>query len=104
MNAIALAGGIALLVFLIDRLRRINWKTSKPEYVALYLGQTLWALGIMLEASRDQIEIYQLGAVSSTLIWLYLTRSAWSLSGNGPPDHVSSAPMPLGKPEPPTLP
>lgn len=99
MNILALSLGSLLFVFLMDRMRRINWLTTKTEYVSLYLAQSLWSLGIVLEALRGRIEMYQLGALIASLIWIHLTRTSWKENKDGPPGHVQSARGDLGPPE-----
>lgn len=99
---IAFGLGLLLAFMLYDRMRLISWRTTKPEFVSLYLAQALWNLGILLDASRGiadtgaGIEFYQLAAIVATLIWVHLTRKGWK---EGPPEHTKTAPAPLGPPE-----
>lgn len=83
MNTIAmLLGALALLMFG-DRLRLINWRTTKCVHVAMYLLMAMWALGVIYDAATVGVQWYQLSGLLGVLIWLYVTAESWR--GGAPP-------------------
>lgn len=98
MSAINLIVFCALLwacVLLGDRLRLINWKTTKPLYMALYITHTLWALGIVYSIFTDGVTWPHLFGVAAMLCWLAVTRKNWL---DGVPEEATK-PGQLGVPE-----
>lgn len=87
-------GGVTFLGC-VDRLRCINWKTSRPLVVLFYLVGALWSLGIVYDSVAAGVQWYQLLGIGSILIGLVGTRHRWRY---GPPADVSK-PAPLGEPE-----
>jgi hypothetical protein len=83
-------GGLCILGAL-DRLRLVNWKTTRPLYVLMYLAFCLWSLWIVKAAYNGQVQWYQLLGVAAALAWLAATHKSWHY---GPPQEASR-PMPL---------
>lgn len=80
MNPFALATLIAALtacLLLGDRLRRINWHTTKPVYMLLYLSHVLWALGIVYSVITNGAAWPHLAGLSAMFCWLAVTCDHW---------------------------
>ena len=75
-----LADFVALVVVLYiglrfyDRLRLINWKTTRPLYVALYLAQVMWVLGIVYDIFGGGMQWHQWFGMVSMWCYLEITR------------------------------
>lgn len=86
LNMLALVLGLTCFLGCADRLRLINWGTTKPLYVGAYLMFTLWSLWICDRALKSDVEWYQLIGVVAALFWLGATRTKWR---SGPPVDVT---------------
>lgn len=83
-------GGVTFLGC-IDRLRQVNWKTTRPLVVLFYLVGAFWSLGILYDSLSGGIEWYQLLGMAAILVALLITRHRWR---DGPPADASR-PAPL---------
>jgi hypothetical protein len=82
---VSAAGYLALS--LADRLRLINWRTTKPIYVAMYLCHTLWVLGVIWSAAFDDgAHWQQVFGLAGMFCWLQVTRKYWLV---GAPSEVT---------------
>lgn len=79
-----------------DRLRLINWHTTKPLYMALYLSHMLWALGIIYSIFDSGVHWPQVFGLVAMFCWLEVTRRHWTA---GVPDEAKTKPAALGHPE-----
>ena len=95
MTVIALLAAIAACLLLGDRLRLINWKTTKPLYMALYITHALWALGIVYSIFTRGVDWPQICGLSAMFCWLAVTRHNWL---DGVPEEATK-PGQLGVPE-----
>lgn len=95
MSLLALIAAIAACLLLGDRLRLINWKTTKPLYVALYVTHMLWALSIVWFIFETGVTWGQLCGLSAMFTWLAVTRHNWL---DGVPEEATK-PGQLGVPE-----
>ncbi len=95
LNLIGLAFGIVCFLGCADRMRLINWRTTRPLIVAMYLSFALWSLLVVKDSWDESIEAYQLFGLVATVVLLAITRARWK---DGAPSDVSK-PAPLGEPE-----
>lgn len=78
MSVIALA--LALMAFweTFNRLRQINFRTTRFRYVAMYLGCAWFELGVLYDALAADVPLYAVIQLVAMVIWLYLiTRDSW---------------------------
>lgn len=95
LNLICLLVAMWLALLLGDRLRLINWKTTKPLYMALYVSHALWALGIVYSIFTQGVSWPQLCGLAAMFCWLAVTRHNWL---DGVPEEATK-PGHLGVPE-----
>jgi hypothetical protein len=96
MNALIILAGLYLFMRLADRLRLINWHTTRPIFVALYLAHILWALGVVYTAFVGALEWHAWFGLLAQALWLEVTKHNWL---GGMPDEIKSRPADLGDPE-----
>jgi hypothetical protein len=101
MNAVAFIISCALLLFCLDRVRQINWKTTLWPYVAMYACYALFLLGTIYQALTEGIDWFVLFGLGGMACWLGITRPNWR---QGVPQEARTAPAPLGPAEVETLP
>lgn len=80
---------LAVAVFLpaADRLRHINWKTTKAEYVVLHLGLMFWSLGAASDAlTSGDVPVHYIAGLTTMWFWLYASSSTWV--NGAPPEHA----------------
>lgn len=86
LDLIALLGAAWAAVLVADRLRLINWHTTKPLYMALYVSHMLWALSIVWFIFEVGATWGQLCGLSAMFTWLAVTRKNWL---DGVPEEVT---------------
>lgn len=77
LNFLAIVLGMTCFLGCADRLRLINWHTTKPAYVVSYLLFCLWAIWIVDRALRNDVEWYQLIGLVAAISWLVMSRDRW---------------------------
>lgn len=95
LDLIALLGAAWAALLVADRLRLINWHTTKPLYVALYVTHMLWALGIVYSIFTQGVSWPQLCGLAAMFCWLAVTKHNWL---DGVPEEATK-PGHLGVPE-----
>lgn len=80
IDLVSVVVAVYLAVRLGDRLRLINWHTTKPLYVGLYLSQMLWTLGVVHAVFDTGLHWPQVFGLSAVFCWLEVTRERWSVS------------------------
>lgn len=87
IDLVCLVVAAYLAVRLGDRLRLINWRTTKPLYVGLYLSHMLWALGVVHSIFDSGVHWPQVFGLSAMFCWLQVTRQHWP--GDSVPDEAT---------------
>lgn len=95
LDLLSVVVALYLCLRLADRLRLINWYTTKPLYVGLYVSHMVWALGIMYSVFHSGVLWHQVFGLTAMFFWLEVTRDYWVC---GPPEEVTK-PAYLGEPE-----
>lgn len=96
MNGLALVLSLVVFFFVYDRLRLINWRTTKAYAVLHYLFQAGVAAWVLYDACSGRVAGYQWALIVSVLAWLLLTHRDWI---GGVPGHIKTGHGELGKPE-----
>lgn len=88
LNLAALAGGAYLFwIIAFERIRHINWRTTQPLSVLMYLCFALWSLGTVYFALADQVHFYQLAGLVAVMLFLKITKVDWQ---DGAPERIKS--------------
>lgn len=97
MNGLALILSALTFLLVFDRLRLINWRTTKAYAVLQYLFEAAVALWVLYDACSGTVAGYQWLLLAFVIAWLLLTRGDWI--GGGAPEHIQTGHGDLGKPE-----
>jgi hypothetical protein len=88
---------LSVLVFYLDRVRMMRWRTHLWRVVGMHLLWALWLGFVGFDALlNDGPSYYDIFGVFGAAMWLATSRSSWR---QGPPRETESAPVPLGPPE-----
>lgn len=74
---------------IICRLDPLTWKRHQPVVVAMHVGMGLGCLWALFEAIDGAVTPGSVGAVVTTLCWLWTSFPTWA---KGPPAHTVSHP------------
>lgn len=96
MNTAAFLLSALVLVIVLDRVRLINWRTTRPVAVLQCLFQAGSAAWVLWDSAAATVDLYQWLLLLLVAGRLYLTRRAWS---QGMPQNIQTRPAPLGGPE-----
>lgn len=96
MNAVAFILSVASLFLLLDRLRQINWKTTRFPYVLMYACYAATHYGVVYISLTSGASIYAIFFGIGQLCWLAVTHSNWR---SGVPLEARTGHGVLGAPE-----
>jgi hypothetical protein len=96
MNAAAFILSVINLVLIIDRLRQINWRTTRWPYVLMYICYALTHYGVIYRSLVEGVTFYAILFVLGQLCWLSVTHSNWR---EGVPREARTGHGNLGPPE-----
>jgi len=96
LDFIAFVLAIYLALRFYDRLRLINWKTTRRLYVALYLAHIMWVLSILYDIFDGGMQWHQWFGMAAMVCWLEISKTSWL---DGVPDAARSETGVLGPPE-----
>ncbi len=96
MNGLALIMSLVVFALVFNRLRLINWKTTKAHAVLQYLFQQAVAFWVLYDSCSSTVAGYQWLLIVFVLVWLVLTSKDWR---GGVPGHIKTGHGELGKPE-----
>lgn len=94
-DLIAIVAALYLFARVLDRLRLINWKTTRALYVGTYLCHALWVLGLAYSVAETGMRWHQAFGLAAMFCWLQVTRQHWL---EGVPEEATK-PGQLGVPE-----
>lgn len=88
MNLVALAAAAYVFYAVVfDRIRHINWRTAKWQFVAMYLSLAWWALGTVYFALTRQVHFYQLAGLVAVVLFIRISKAEWLA---GTPERVKT--------------
>jgi len=90
MSVLTLAAlALALVVFFkaSDRLRLVNWRTTRPSCVVAQLAQVWLALWVLYDGFTADVAWWQWALLLADIAWLAISWWDWH---DGPPNQVLS--------------